>query len=45
MTRTSRVSGAKPAYSAALLIVGAASAAGAGYASWLSAKNLRKRFR
>jgi anti-sigma factor RsiW len=37
------VSGAKPAYSAALLIVGAASAAGAGYASWLSAKNLRKR--
>jgi anti-sigma factor RsiW len=39
------VSGAKPAYSAALLLVGAVSAAGAGYASWLSAKNLRKRFR
>jgi hypothetical protein len=39
------VSGAKPVYSAALLLVGAASAAGAGYASWLSAKNLRKRLR
>ena len=37
------VSGAKPALSVALLVVGAASAAGAGYASWLSAKNLRRR--
>ena len=39
------VSGAKPVYSAALLLVGAASAAGAGYASWLSAKHVRQRFR
>lgn len=39
------VSGAKPAYSVALLLAGAASAAGAGYASWLSAKHVRKRFR
>ena len=39
------VSGAKPLYSAALLLAGAASAAGAGYASWLSAKHLRRRFR
>ena len=39
------VSGAKPAYSAALLVVGAASAVGAGYASFLSAKHLRKRLR
>ena len=38
------VSGARPALSVALLVVGAASAAGAGYASWLSAKHLRKRF-
>jgi anti-sigma factor RsiW len=37
------VSGAKPALSIALLLAGAASAAGAGYASWLSAKNLRRR--
>ncbi|MCU1621420.1 MAG: zf-HC2 protein [Frankiales bacterium] len=37
------VSGAKPAYSVALLLAGAASAAGAGYASWLSAKHLRRR--
>lgn len=39
------VSGAKPAYSVALLVVGAASAAGAGYASWMSAKNVRKRLK
>jgi anti-sigma factor RsiW len=39
------VSGAKPAYSVALLVVGAASAAGAGYASWISAKNVRNRLR
>ena len=39
------VSGAKPALSVALLIAGAASAAGAGYASWLSAKHLRRRLR
>lgn len=39
------VSGAKPVYSAALLLAGAASAAGAGYASWLTAKNLRRRLR
>lgn len=39
------VSGARPALSVALLLAGAASAAGAGYASWLSAKHLRKRFR
>lgn len=39
------VSGARPVYSAALLLAGAATAAGAGYASWLSAKNLRKRLR
>jgi hypothetical protein len=37
------VSGAKPVLSAALLLAGAASAAGAGYASWLSAKHLRRR--
>jgi predicted anti-sigma-YlaC factor YlaD len=37
------VSGAKPALSVALLIAGAASAAGAGYASWLSGKNIRRR--
>jgi predicted anti-sigma-YlaC factor YlaD len=37
------VSGAKPALSVALLVAGAASAAGAGYASWLSAKNVRRR--
>jgi len=35
------VSGAKPVYSAVLLLAGAASAAGAGYASWLTAKNVR----
>jgi predicted anti-sigma-YlaC factor YlaD len=39
------VSGAKPAYSVALLLAGAAAGAGAGYASWLSAKNLRKLLR
>jgi anti-sigma factor RsiW len=38
------VSGARPALTVALLVAGAASAAGAGYASWLSAKHLRKRF-
>jgi anti-sigma factor RsiW len=38
------VSGARPALTVALLLAGAASAAGAGYASWLSAKHLRKRF-
>lgn len=37
------VSGARPALSIALLAAGAASAAGAGYVSWLSAKHLRKR--
>ncbi|MDX6267124.1 MAG: putative zinc-finger [Frankiales bacterium] len=37
------VSGAKPAYSVALLVAGAAAGASAGYASWLSAKHLRKR--
>ena len=37
------VSGAKPVLSVALLVAGAASAAGAGYASWLSAKHLRRR--
>lgn len=39
------VSGARPALSVALLAAGAASAAGAGYASWLSAKHLRRRLR
>lgn len=39
------VSGARPALSVALLLAGAASAAGAGYASWLSAKHVRRRFR
>ena len=39
------VSGAKPAYSVALLVAGAAAGAGAGYASWLSAKHLRRRLR
>lgn len=39
------VSGARPALSVALLAVGAASAAGAGYASWLSAKHLRHRLK
>ena len=39
------VSGAKPVLSVALLVAGAASAAGAGYASWLSAKHLRQRLR
>jgi anti-sigma factor RsiW len=38
------VSGARPALSVALLVAGAASAAGAGYASWLSAKHVRRRF-
>jgi predicted anti-sigma-YlaC factor YlaD len=37
------VSGAKPALSVALLVAGAASAAAAGYGSWLSAKNVRRR--
>jgi predicted anti-sigma-YlaC factor YlaD len=39
------VSGAKPVYSVALLIAGAAAGAGAGYASWLSAKHVRRRLR
>jgi predicted anti-sigma-YlaC factor YlaD len=39
------VSGARPALSVALLAAGAVSAAGAGYASWLSAKNLRRHLR
>ena len=39
------VSGARPAYSAALLLAGAVTAAGAGYASWMSAKHLRRRLR
>ncbi len=39
------VSGARPILSVALLAAGAASAAGAGYASWLSAKHLRRRLR
>lgn len=39
------VSGAKPAYSAALLLAGAVTAAGAGYASWMSARSLRRRLR
>lgn len=39
------VSGARPALSLALLAAGAAAGAGAGYASWLSAKHLRRRLR
>lgn len=39
------VSGARPALTVALLAAGAATAAGAGYASWLSAKHLRRRFK
>ena len=39
------VSGAKPAYSVALLLAGAVAGAGAGYASWLSAKHVRSRLR
>lgn len=39
------VSGAKPAYSVALLLAGAAAGAGAGYASWMSAKHVRRRLR
>jgi hypothetical protein len=39
------ISGARPAYSAALLLAGAVTAAGAGYASWASAKHLRRRLR
>src|SRR6476619_1686558 len=39
------VSGARPARSVALLAAGAASAVGAGYVSWLSAKNVRKLLR
>lgn len=39
------VSGARPALSVALLTAGAVSAAGAGYASWLSAKHLRRRIK
>jgi anti-sigma factor RsiW len=39
------VSGAKPVLSVALLVAGAAAGAGAGYASWLSAKNVRRRLR
>lgn len=37
------VSGARPALSVALLVAGAAASAGAGYASWISAKHLRRR--
>ena len=37
------VSGAKPVLSVVLLAAGAAAGAGAGYASWLSAKSLRRR--
>ncbi|MGB8649953.1 MAG: zf-HC2 domain-containing protein [Mycobacteriales bacterium] len=37
------VSGARPALSVALLVAGAAAGAGAGYASWLSAKHVRRR--
>ena len=39
------VSGARPALSVALLAAGAASAVGAGYVSWMSAKNMRKLLR
>ena len=39
------VSGARPALSVALLVAGAAAGASAGYASWLSAKHLRRRIR
>ena len=39
------VSGAKPALSVALLVAGAAAGAGAGYASWISAKHLRRRLK
>ena len=39
------ISGARPAYSAALLLAGAVTAAGAGYASWASAKHLRRRLK
>ena len=39
------VSGAKPALSVALLVAGAAAGAGAGYASWLSAKHVRRRLK
>ena len=39
------VSGTKPALSVALLVAGAAAGAGAGYASWLSAKSVRRRLR
>lgn len=39
------VSGARPALSVALLAAGAASAVGAGYVSWMSAKNVRKLFK
>ncbi|MCU1595361.1 MAG: zf-HC2 protein [Frankiales bacterium] len=39
------VSGAKPVLSVALLVAGAAAGAGAGYVSWLSAKNVRRRLR
>ena len=39
------VSGARPALSVALLVAGAAAGASAGYASWLSAKHLRRRIK
>ena len=39
------ISGARPAYSAVLLLAGAVTAAGAGYASWASAKHLRRRLK
>ena len=39
------VSGARPALSVALLAAGAAAGTGVGYASWLSARHLRRRLR
>ena len=39
------VSGARPALSVALLAAGAAAGTGMGYASWLSARHLRRRLR
>ena len=39
------ISGARPAYSAALLLAGAVTTAGAGYATWASARHLRRRLK
>lgn len=39
------VSGARPALSLALLAAGAAAGTGVGYASWLSARSVRRRLR